>query len=161
MITKNEFNTMFEKLTSNSWEFSKDKKTLEKMEKMYYEKLKEFKIEQINEAFEIIIDDIDQKTMPSLTRIKFELEIMKPYETTNHANVRQNKLGVCKIKQILLSDLASESRKIIDNNSVRNRNRLGVTISQEGKDLLKQCGIKYQKKSRIAKKKTKCEYSCC
>ncbi len=110
MLRRAEFDGLFKKLASNQWEYM-DRKNLDSTRSLYYDKLKGYTVSQLNVAFDELLTDKAQKTLPSLQRIMWQI-----------GNVIENKRFKAKPKTMkpsrrvtrLFKRLMRQTRHILD-----------------------------------------------
>ncbi len=78
MLTKGQFDSLFDRLLSNPWKYLPEKSRLEGTKNLFYDKLSKYDFLSVRKAFEAILADPEQQCMPSLQRIVWEIERFKP-----------------------------------------------------------------------------------
>lgn len=110
MISKEDFNTLFNYLNANSWEWPLDKSKVNQTKTLFFDKLKEYDAKALKVAFDEVIDCNMQKSFPSLSRIHSSLQITKPFKTPVRLPLPRD---IPKNRRDRITTLVRSARKII------------------------------------------------
>ena len=111
MISKEDFNKLFNLLTANRWDFPlKTAHEIKQTKSLYYSNLKGYDGKALKAAFEEVIGCKMQKAFPSLGRIRTSLDITKPFRTPVRMPLPRN---IPKNRRDRITDLVRSARKII------------------------------------------------
>ncbi len=136
MLKRKEFDELFKKLVSNPWEYM-ERKSLDSTRSLYYDNLKIYSVSLLNLAFNELLTDKDQKTLPSLQRIRWQVGniIENKRSKTKPKIMRQNRRVTRLFKRLM-----RQTRYIIDTHG-------------NDRDRLRECGEKYQRIRRKLRKR--------
>lgn len=110
MISKEDFNTLFNYLNANPWEWPLDKGKVNQTKTLFFDKLKGYDAKELKVAFDEVIECKMQKAFPSLSRIHSSLEITKPFRTPVQMPLPRH---IPKKRRDLIIDLMRSTRKVI------------------------------------------------
>ncbi len=139
------FDTIYETLMANNWRYAQrdDGMTPD----LYYAKLKGYRPKDVLDAVLGFIDKEEQKSPPSIGEMRAALrQITEGRETDKSCG--KNRDGVFNTVT-LLKQCVREARTIIDENS--KGNGVHKVMSAEGRQLLKECGKRYEGKAKRAR----------
>ncbi len=136
MITEVEFNALFNRLISNSWENLPAKDRLQDMRGLYYDKLKNYSIKQVGDAFERFLNDAERVKFPNIQTI-----IMNINACIEHNHYEPYKPHTAKDKKLqkLFKRMGNQARHIIEQ-------------YENDRQKLINCGIKYENLRRKLQK---------
>lgn len=143
------FDSIYETLMANNWRYTQRDEGM--TPDVYYNRLREYAPKDLLEAVLGFIDKEELKSPPSIGEIKASLRQITESRATEKQSLKNREKETVYSTRSLLSRCVAESRLIIDANITHSGTH--KSISSEGKRLLKECGLKYQRLAPIERQK--------